>query len=261
MAATQHLRAAAEVRPACCSTASRNMLIARRLDRPRLHRRAHERLRRRSRRTSQPFTLERVAEATGLPAAAIERLADDDPRGQAGLVLVDDGRQPEPRGRAHGAGDHQPGADDRQHRPARHRRQLDHRPVQRDGLAAVQQHHQPAGRPRLHQRRAPREGRRHAGHRRGAHPARATAWAYDQIIEGDPARARSGACGSSPPTRRIRGSTRPTRATCSARLDFLVVQDMYTTTETAQHGRTWCCRRRAGARRRGRSSTPSAGSA
>ena len=35
-----------------------------------------------------------------------------------------------------------------------HRRQLDHRPVQRDGLAPVQQHHQPARRPRLHQRRS-----------------------------------------------------------------------------------------------------------
>ena len=44
------------------------------------------------------------------------------------------------------------GADDRQHRPARHRRQLDHRPVQRDGLAAVQQHDQPARRPRLRER-------------------------------------------------------------------------------------------------------------
>ena len=77
---------------------------------------------------------------------------------QAGLVLVDDGRQPEPPGGPHRPGDHQPRADDRQYRPARHRGQFDHRPVQRDGLAALLEHDQPARRPRLRQR--PRTGRR-----------------------------------------------------------------------------------------------------
>ena len=59
-------------------------------------------------------------------------------------------------------------------------------------------------------------------------------WAYDQIIEGILRGQDSRACGSSPPTRPIRGSIRTCSATCSARLDFLVVQDMYHTTETAQ---------------------------
>ena len=154
MAATQHLRAAPEVATSRCSTASRTCSIARRLDRPRVHRRAHRPASTSSPRTSAAFTPERVAPSDRARASTqLERARRHDPRGQARVVLVDDGRQPEPRGRAHRAGDHQPGADDRQHRPARHRRQLDHRPVQRDGLAAVQQHHQPARRPRLHQRR------------------------------------------------------------------------------------------------------------
>ena len=129
------------------------------LDRPGLRRRAHRRASTSSPRTSRAFTPERVGAATGLRRRrSSSSWRDTIARGQAGLVLVDDGREPEPRGRAHRAGDHQPGPDDRQHRPARHRRQLDHRPVQRHGLAAVQQHDQPARRPRLHRRRrtAPR---------------------------------------------------------------------------------------------------------
>ena len=49
-----------------------------------------------------------------------------------------------------------------------------------------------------------------------------------------PARQDQGPVGRSPPTRPTRGSTRARCATILGRLDFLVVQDMYPTTETAQ---------------------------
>ena len=93
------------------------------------------------------FTPERVCAETGLTPRGIwiscaTTIAD----GKARFVLVDDGREPEPRSHAHRAGDHQSRVDDRQHRPARHRREFHHRPVQRDGLAAFRQHHQPARR-------------------------------------------------------------------------------------------------------------------
>ena len=106
------------------------------------------------------------------------------------------------------AGDHQPRADDRQHRPARHRRELDHRPVQRDGLAPVQQHDQPARRPRLHQRRrtAPRSPASSASTRRASRDR--PSLAYDQIIEGILARQDQGPVDRRAPTRRTRGSTR-----------------------------------------------------
>ena len=205
-----------------------------RLDRPRVHRRAHHRVRRVRARTSRRSRSSASPRRPGLPPSELEQLARAHPRRQARLVLVDDGRQPEPRGRAHRAGDHQPRADDRQHRPARHRRQLDHRPVQRDGLAAVQQHHEPARRPRLHATpsTAPRSpassastpsriptreqpGLRpdHRGHPGGQDP-RAVGH-RDQL----------GALVDQPGRR---------RASILGRLDFLVVQDMYATTETAQ---------------------------
>ena len=69
----------------------------------------------------EPYTLDRVAEAAGIGADVVERLAETIHRGPAGVVLVDDGRQPELPGRAHRAEHHQLGADDRQHRPARYR--------------------------------------------------------------------------------------------------------------------------------------------
>ena len=137
-------------------------------------------------------------------------------------------------GDAHRAGDHQPRADDRQHRPARHRRQLHHRSVQRDGLAAVQQHHEPARRPRLRQPGAARRGRRPIlGIPVDRIPDRASL-AYDQIIDG----IRDG---------KIKGLWVIATNTAHSwiyqdtvrdafdKLDFLVVQDMYPTTETAQH--------------------------
>ncbi len=157
-----------------------------------------------------------------------------------------------------GAGDHQPGAHDRQHRPARHRGQLDHRPVQRDGLAALLEHHEPARRARLRQPRAPRQGRRAcSGSPRSGSPTRPS-WAYDQIIEGIEAG-------------KIRGlwviATNPAHSWIDqgqfrdilGRLDFLVVQDMYHSTETAQLA-DLLLPAAAGVRRRARSSTPSGGS-
>ncbi len=78
------------------------------------------------------------------------------PRRPARVVLVDDGRQPKPPRRPHCAKPDQSGPDDRQHRPPRHRRQFDHRPVQRDGLATVLEHHESSRRPRFPQRRTPR---------------------------------------------------------------------------------------------------------
>ena len=171
MAATQHLAPAPEVRPRPCSTAwpvssssaerSTRTFVARRTptgfdEFAALRRRLHPGAGR--------------ARRPGWRPSAIEHLARTIATGSRGLVLVDDGRQPEPPGRAHRAGDHQPGPDDRQHRPTRHRRQLDHRPVQRDGLAAVQQHHDAARRPRLRQRRRTGQGRRRPRHRRGPDP-------------------------------------------------------------------------------------------
>ena len=193
------------------------LLIAERLDRPRLHRRPHDRLRRvrRVRRSGSRPT--RVAQETGpRPPSALERFAATDPSRRARLVLVDDGRQPEPPGGPHRAGDHQPGADDRQHRPARHRRQLDHRPVQRDGLAAVQQHDEPARRPRLRRRGRPRarspacsastSGRIPTRDRPGLPPDHRR----------HPPRADPRPVGRRAPTRPIPGSTRSSSTTSSA---------------------------------------------
>ena len=260
MAATQHLALRPEVGPGAALRPGAPADRAR-LDRPRLHRRAHDRLRRVRGVTSADFTLERVAEATRAAAEADRAARRDDSRRQARLVLVDDGRQPEPRGRPHGAGDHQPRADDRQHRPARHRRQLDHRPVQRDGLAAVQQHHQPARRPRLRQRRASRRRSPTSwASTRRAFPTEPS-WAYDQIIEGILRGEDSRACGSSPRTRPTPGSTRTTLRDVldAARLPGRAghVHDH----RDGAAGATWCCRRPAGARRKARSSTPSGASA
>ena len=169
-----------------------------------------------------------------MTAERLEQLADTIHDGQARLVLVDDGRQPEPRGRAHGAGDHQPRADDRQHRPPRHRRQLDHRPVQRDGLAAVQQHDQPARRPRLHQRRR-------TARRSPASSASTTARIPTRgqpglrpDHRGHPRRQDQGPLGHRHQPGALVDQPGRRSASVLGRLDFLVVQDMYATTETAQ---------------------------
>ena len=105
------------------------------------------------------------------------------------------------------------------------------------------------------------EGRRRPRHRRERASRREPSWAYDQIIEGILRGQDPGPLGRSPPTRRTPGSTRTTLREMLGRLDFLVVQDMYATTETARSAPTWCCPPPAGARRRARSSTPSGASA
>ena len=81
---------------------------------------------------------------------------------------------------------------------------------------------------------APGRGRPHPRHRSGPNPR-----SQQLGLRRDPRRAscaaRSTACGSSAPTRPIPGSTRTDAGRrCSSRLDFLVVQDMYHTTETAR---------------------------
>ena len=76
-----------------------------------------------------------------------------------------------------------------------------------------------------------------------------------------PARARSRACGSI--------ATNPAHSWINQdmlrdvldRLDFLVVQDMYTTHRDGASWPTWSCRPPAGARRKARSSIPSGASA
>ena len=150
-------------------TASRNLLDRARLDRPALHRRPHARLRRI--RGVRPPVRPGVRGERDRPGRRNDRRhRRADREGRAGLVLVDDGGQPEPSGRQDCPGHHQPGPHDRQHRPAGDRGQLDHRPVQRDGLAALLEHDEPARRARLHRPRPPRRGRRAARHPRGSHP-------------------------------------------------------------------------------------------
>ena len=120
-------------------------------------------------------------------------------------------------GGPHGAGDHQPGADDRQHRPARHRGELDHRPVQRDGLAAL------LATPRTCSAATTSPTPTHRDKVAGIleHPRRDASPTETELglrpdHRGRSATARSRASGSSPPTRRTRGSTRSDSARCSA---------------------------------------------
>ena len=119
---------------------------------------------------------------------------------------------------------------------------------------------EPAGRPRLRERRAPRQGGVGCWASTSRHSARRAAWlttrSWKGVLHG-----------------KIKGLWIVATNTAHSwinqsdahemleTLDFLVVQDMYTTTETARARAIWCCRRRAGARRRAPSSTPSAASA
>ena len=248
MAATQHLAVAARNRDLELLYGLAHILIAERLDRSRLI----------STRTPcgfeefaahvASFTPERVAAATGLSSRwRCDRLARTIHDGQARFVLVDDGRQPEPPRRAHGAGHDQPGADDRQHRPARHRGQFDHRPVQRDGLAAVQQHDEPAGRPRFSAMPHDRQHVAQLARTSTRHESRdKTSWAYNEIIEGILAGKIKASVGRRHQSGPFVDQSESARATCSSRLDFLVVQDMYHTTETAQQRRPGAACRRLG---------------
>ena len=247
MAATLHLRAPPEVATSRCSTAWRNLLIAARLDRPRLHRtrtpaasttfaafvaRLHARARRRRRRGSAG----RASSASPTRSTTAKRVS----------FWWTMGVNQSHRGRPHGAGDHQPGADDRQHRPAGHRRQLDHRPVQRDGLAAVLQHDRTCSAATTSPTPTHRaQGRRRPRHRRGRDPGRAEL-AYDQILEGIARGEIRGPVGHRHQPAPTRGSTRARPASCSSGSTSSSCRTCTTTTETAQLRRPRAARRRLG---------------
>ena len=210
-----------------------HLLIERGLDRSALHRRPHQRLRRASRRTWPASRLERVGRgdrAAGRAASSeLARLIHEGKRVSFWWTMGVN--QSHEAARVAQAIINLALITGNIGRPG-HRRQLDHRPVQRHGLAAVQQHHQPAGRPRLHQRRAPprRSPASWASTRRASRAQ--DSLAYDQILE----KILAG---------QIKGlwivATNPAHSWINqryahdvlSRLDFLVVQDMYTTTETA----------------------------
>ena len=78
------------------------------------------------------------------------------------------------------------------------------------------------------------EGRRRARHRRGARSPTRNSWAYDQIIEGILRGQDQGPVGHRHQPRPFVDQPERRCATSLGRLDFLVVQDMYHTTETAQ---------------------------
>ena len=114
------------------------------------------------------------------------------------------------------------------------------------GSRLFSQHDQPARRPRLRRRRAPRRGGRASS--ASTRPASRTepSLAYDQIIEGIARGEIQGLWVIA--TNAAHSWINQTRrsATLLDRLDFLVVQDMYTTTETAAAGRPRAARRRLG---------------
>ena len=225
-----------------------NMLIAERLDRPRVHRRPHDAASRSSPRTSQRSRPSVVAATTGLErrrsSTTLRRPIHER---QAGLVLVDDGRQPEPRGRPDGAGDHQPGADDRQHRPARHRA-----PTRSPASATRWARGCSATRPTCSAATtSPTPAHRAEGRRRcsaSTRPAsrREPSWAYDRDHRGHPRGQDQGPVGHRHEPRPLVDRPGPTRARLLGKLDFLVVQDMYHTTETAPAGRPRAAGRRLG---------------
>ena len=230
-----------------------NLLIQRGCDRSGVHRAERQRVRgvRGVRRAVH-------AGASGAGNAARARTdratGASDRRGQSREPVVDHGREPELRGRAAGAGADQHRAHHRQYRPPRHRRQLDHRAVQRHGFAPVQQHDRFARRPGFHQRRAPRRGGVGARDRRVDAFRRARAGPTIRSWRAS-CRARSRACGLSPPTRRTPGSTRPTLMRCSPSSTFWSCRTCITR-QKPRRLPIWCFRRRAGARRTGSSSTP-----
>ena len=136
-------------------------------------------------------------------------------------------------GDAHRAGDHQSRAHDRQHRPARHRRQFGHRPVQRDGLARVWQHHEPARRARCEQRRLSRQSGAACSASTRASSRGSRRWRTTRSSRRS-TRARSKASGSSRPTPRTPGCSRRSSARFSTSSISSSCRIMYTTTETAQ---------------------------
>ena len=185
MAATQHVAPPAEDRPRAALRAGPPAHRAWVRSTPASSHEHTDGLRRRSPEHVADFTLERVAAETGVPAEQ----------------LRPPGRRPSPAGgrvsfwwtmgvnQSHqGVRTAQAIIDlalhDRQHRPARHRRQLDHRPVQRHGLAAVLQHDRHCSAATTSPTPSTARGRRRPRHRRDAHPRPRRAGRYDRIIEG-----------------------------------------------------------------------------
>ena len=139
-----------------------------------------------------------------------------------------------------------PGRRHRQHRPARRRAVLDHRPVQRDGHPGGGLHRLDARLPRLRRPRRPGRAGRAVGHRRADDLPTERGRAYPDIINAVDEPARSRASGSSAPTRSCRSPTARCSSTRFDRLDLLVVQDGF---ETPDHRAR---RRRAPRRHLGR---------
>ena len=202
--------------------------------RPRLRRRPHHGLRRASPPTSTAFTARAGRRRTpGVPVDQLEQLAATIAAGERVSFWWTMGVNQSHQGVRTAQAIIDLALHDRQHRPARHRRQLDHRPVQRHGLAAVQQHHQPVRRPRLHRRR--RTGPRWPsvlGIDVDRIPDRPSL-AYDQIIEGIHRGTIKGLWIIATNSAHSWINQTELRELLD-RLDFLVVQDMYATTETAQ---------------------------
>ena len=181
------LRRQAEVRSRRSSTALAHVLIDKGwIDRD-VHRRAHQRLRRVRARTWRRSRSSGPPSDRASPPREIDALARLIHEGKRVSFWWTMGVNQSHEGVRTAQAIIDLALDDRQHRAARHRRELDHRAVQRDGLAALQQHDQPARRARLHERRRPRRGRAHPRHRR---------------------RAASRASRASPTTRSSRGSSR-----------------------------------------------------
>ena len=179
--------------------------------------------------------------------------------GRASVVLVDDGRQPGPSSGAHRTGDHQPRPHDRQHRATWHRRELDHRPVQRDGIAAVREHDEPARWTGFHERCAPPRSGRNPRHRPDTHPrpsrARRTTRSWRASRTAPYAR-----FGSLRRTRCTHGSTGPGEG--DSRPPGLPRGAGHVRRHRDRRSMlTSCSPLPGGERRTGRSSTPSAGSA
>ena len=122
-------------------------MIAARLDRPRVHRRAHHRLRRRSARVGRALHARSTrATITGVPAAMIVRRRRDVGAGRDQLAAARPRHRAPLQGRRELPGGDQPGAG---HRPDRHaglRLRDDHRPGQRPGRARARPEVRPAAR-------------------------------------------------------------------------------------------------------------------
>ena len=258
MAATQHLAAAAEVRSRRCCTAWRDLLDRTRLDRSRVHRRAHDRLRRVRRASSRPYTLERVAAETRL---SVEQRSSSSPtrftQGQRVSFWWTMGVNQSHQGvRTAQAIINLALMTGNIGRPGTGANSITGQ-CNAMGSRLFSNTTNLLGGHDFENADDRAEVAEFSASTPDAFPTENSS-PYHQILEGMLA-GKIGAVGH---------RHQPAHSWINqkdaddilVRLDFLVVQDMYATTETAQLRRTWCCRRRAGARRTARSSTPNAAS-